>query len=112
MNARRNTRTGGVLERMVLPALEHGGYEYRIQVDIGQRLGIGHHFVDVIAASSLNDQGVMFNGASERSGAVGLVADDKCIFTTETWGVRKLDLQMESFATRSWHLNGGLTRIG
>ena len=49
MNARRNTRTGGVLERMVLPALEHGGYEYRIQVDIGRRLGIGHHFVDVIA---------------------------------------------------------------
>jgi len=49
MSARRNTRTGGVLERMVVPALELGGYAYRIQVDIGQRLGIGHHFIDVIA---------------------------------------------------------------
>jgi len=49
MSARRNTRTGGVLERMVVPALEHGGYTYQVQVDIGQRLGIGHHFVDVIA---------------------------------------------------------------
>jgi len=49
MSARRNTRTGGVLERMVLPALEHGGYTCQIQVNIGRRLGIGHHFVDVIA---------------------------------------------------------------
>jgi len=49
MSARRNTRTGGVLERMVLPALEHGGYTCQIQVNIGRRLGIGHHFVDVVA---------------------------------------------------------------
>ena len=45
----RNTRTGGVLEQMVLPALEQGGYAYKIQVKIGQRLGVGQHFVDVIA---------------------------------------------------------------
>src|SRR5437660_11832783 len=45
----RNTRTGGVLEQMVLPALDHGGYRYQLQVNIGQRLGCGHHFVDVIA---------------------------------------------------------------
>lgn len=45
----RNTRTGGVLEQMVLPALDQGGYAYKIQVNIGQRLGLGQHFVDVIA---------------------------------------------------------------
>lgn len=45
----RNTRTGGVLEQMVLPALHQGGYAYRVQVMIGQRLGCGHHFVDVLA---------------------------------------------------------------
>lgn len=49
MTGRRNTRTGGVLERMVLPALDHGGYLYKVQVNIGQRLGCGQHFVDVIA---------------------------------------------------------------
>ena len=47
----RNTRTGGVLEQMVLPALNQGGYEYRVQVNIGQRLGCGQHFVDVIFGS-------------------------------------------------------------
>jgi len=45
----RNTRTGGVLEQMVLPALDQGGYAYKVQVKIGQRLGCGQHFVDVIA---------------------------------------------------------------
>ena len=45
----RKTRTGGVLEQMVLPALDQGGYTYKVQVNIGQRLGCGQHFVDVIA---------------------------------------------------------------
>jgi PD-(D/E)XK nuclease superfamily protein len=49
MSARRNTGTGGVLERMVLPALDQGGYSHRVQVNIGQRLGCGQHNVDVIA---------------------------------------------------------------
>jgi hypothetical protein len=45
----RNTRTGGVLEAMVLPALEQGGYTYKTQVNIGKRLGLGRHMVDVVA---------------------------------------------------------------
>jgi len=45
----RNTRTGGVLELMVLPALQQGGYAYKTQVNIGKRLGLGQHNVDVIA---------------------------------------------------------------
>lgn len=49
MKAGRNTRTGGVLERMVLPALDEGGYTYRVQVKVGERLRCGSHFVDVIA---------------------------------------------------------------
>jgi hypothetical protein len=45
----RDTRTGGVLELMILPALERGGYSWRAQVAIGDRLGCGRHFIDVIA---------------------------------------------------------------
>lgn len=44
----RDTRTGGVLERMVLPALERGGYSCRTQVHLGQRLGGGKHLVDAV----------------------------------------------------------------
>ncbi len=45
----RDTRTGGVLERMVLPALECGGYAFRTQQHVGARLGGGRHLVDAIA---------------------------------------------------------------
>lgn len=44
-----NTRTGGVLEAMVLPALDRGGYRHRAQVAIGTRLGCGKHVVDAVA---------------------------------------------------------------
>ena len=45
----RNTRTGNVLERMLLPALEQGGYSYRVQEKLGKRFGIGSHIVDAVA---------------------------------------------------------------
>ncbi|MDI9457330.1 MAG: hypothetical protein QM344_05260, partial [Bacillota bacterium] len=38
-----------VLEQMVLPALNQGGYEYQTQVNIGQRPGGRRHIVDVVA---------------------------------------------------------------
>lgn len=44
-----NTRTGGVLEAMILPALDRGWYRYRAQVAIGDRMGCGRHLVDVVA---------------------------------------------------------------
>jgi PD-(D/E)XK nuclease superfamily protein len=47
--SRRDTGTGAVLERMVLPALEKGGYSYKSQIRIGQRFGGGSHFVDIVA---------------------------------------------------------------
>jgi len=37
------------LEAMVLPALEQGKYSWKVQVNIGQRLGCGRHNVDVVA---------------------------------------------------------------
>src|SRR5215510_13078988 len=45
----RNTRTGAVLESMILPSLRQGGYVYRVGINIGSRLGAGNHLIDVIA---------------------------------------------------------------
>ena len=45
----RNTRTGFVLERMVIPALEQGGYSHRLQEELGQRFGVSRHVVDAVA---------------------------------------------------------------
>ena len=45
----RNTTTGTVLENMILPALERGGYSHVEQFNVGSRFGGGRHIVDVIA---------------------------------------------------------------
>ncbi len=45
----RDTRTGFVLEEMVLPTLRQGGYTFRTQVDVGTRPGGARHLVDVLA---------------------------------------------------------------
>ena len=45
----RNTNTGGVLEAMVLPALERGGYTHRAQAETGTRPGGRRHMVDALA---------------------------------------------------------------
>ena len=47
---KRNTSTGAVLEAMVVPALERGGYQCRRQVSTGSRLGGGRHMIDAIAS--------------------------------------------------------------
>ena len=53
---RRDTRTGGVLENMILPALERGGYQHRKQVVIGTRLGGRSQKVDVLASRVESEQ--------------------------------------------------------
>lgn len=45
----RNTSTGGVLEAMIVPALERGGYDYETQVNVGLRCGGGVHKADAVA---------------------------------------------------------------
>ncbi|MFQ5768236.1 MAG: PD-(D/E)XK nuclease superfamily protein [Acidobacteriota bacterium] len=48
----RNTGTGAVLEQMILPASELGGYAHRKQVVVGTRPGGRRHKVDAIAEKS------------------------------------------------------------
>ena len=45
----RNTSTGAVLEAMVLPALERGGYSWRSQVAAGTRPGGRRQLIDAVA---------------------------------------------------------------
>jgi len=46
----RDTRTGSVLENMVLPALEMGGYSPSVQQIIGKRPGGRKHKIDIVAS--------------------------------------------------------------
>lgn len=44
-----DTRTGDIMERMILPALERGGYDCKRQVFIGRRPSGSKHYVDALA---------------------------------------------------------------
>lgn len=55
----RDTTTGHVLENMIIPALEKGGYKYESQVNIGKRVSGGKHIVDVLA--SKNDKNYLIS---------------------------------------------------
>lgn len=48
----RNTSTGAVLEAMIIPALERGGYALSRQTKLGFRLGGRRQVVDAIAKNS------------------------------------------------------------
>ena len=50
----RNTQTGKVMEEMMLHALDFGGYSVDTQVRIGERLGGGRHFADIVAKDGVN----------------------------------------------------------
>lgn len=47
--SKRDTGTGDVLEKMVLPSLERGGYECIKRTSVGKRPAGGKHIVDAIA---------------------------------------------------------------
>ena len=51
----RNTKTGKVLEQMIIPSLENGGYKCLPQQTIGERFGGGKHRVDAIAQDKLGE---------------------------------------------------------
>ena len=59
----RDTRTGTVLEQMILPALNKGGYIYKTQVNIGRRPGGKKHVVDVIAERNKDKILISLNGS-------------------------------------------------
>lgn len=48
----RDTGTGSVMEQMIVPALERGGYEVQSQVEVGKRPNGRRHYVDATASKN------------------------------------------------------------
>jgi hypothetical protein len=110
-----STRTGGVLERMILPALDQGGYAYAAQVQLGKRLGIGRHTVDAVAEKdgrklliSLKWQQV--SGTAEQKVPFEVI----CLLEALEVGQYEkayLVLGGEGWTLRSFYTTGGLKRF-
>ena len=109
----RDTRTGGVLEAMVLPALAKGGYTVQTQVLIGSRPGGGKHNVDAVASKegksfliSLKWQQV--NGTAEQKVPFELICLMDAVLRYELYSKAYLVLGGNSWKLREFYVSGGL----
>jgi len=110
----RNTRTGGVVEQMVLPALDQGGYTYKIQVNIGQRLGCGQHFVDVIAEKNarrilISMKWQQVSGTAEQKVPFEVICLLEAL-ESGNYGKAYLVLGGEGWTLRNFYVGDGLKR--
>ena len=108
----RDTGTGGVLEQMILPALARGGYAYKAQVKIGDRLGGGRHYVDVVAEKdgkkiliSLKWQQV--SGTAEQKVPFEVMSLAAAVLSGE-YAAAYLVLGGEGWKLRKFYIEGGL----
>src|SRR5437870_4986579 len=110
----RNTRTGSVLEAMILPALTQGGYRYLVQQVIGSRFGGGRHIVDAIAEK--NDHKYLVSLKWQQTGGT---AEQKVPFEvisladvvlTGAFAKAYLVLGGEGWTLRNFYVGGGLTK--
>jgi PD-(D/E)XK nuclease superfamily domain len=113
----RDTRTGSVLEQMVLPALERGGYDYQTQVNIGTRLGGRKHVVDIVAKDrqgltcliSLKWQQV--GGTAEQKVPFeAMCLTDAVLTSNDEYNKAYLVLGGEGWKLRDFFVNGGLAK--
>lgn len=100
---------------MILPALNRGGYHCRAQVAIGDRLGCGRHFVDVVA-----ERGGREVLVSVKWQQVAGTAEQKVPFEAiclldaiERGPYRKAYIVLggEGWKLRSFYVTGGLNRF-
>jgi hypothetical protein len=115
MTTLRDTDTGGVLESMILPALEHGGYTIETQVLIGRRIGGGRHKVDAVAVKpgrsvlvSLKWQQV--GGTAEQKVPFEVMCLAEALRSMPQFGAAYLVLGGEGWTLREFYASGGLEK--
>lgn len=114
MSPSRNTRTGGVLEAMVLPALDQGKYSWKVQVNIGQRLGCGQHNVDVVAEKGgrkllVSMKWQQVSGTAEQKVPFEVICLLDALSSGE-YGKAYLVLGGEGWTLRNFYTSGGLQK--
>ena len=109
----RDTKTGSVLEAVILPALSAGGYPVQTQAIVGKRPGGRNHKVDAVVSAP--DGPVLLSLKWQQ---VGGTAEQKVPFeviclamAVRTGGYRRAYLVLggEGWTLRNFYVSGGLS---
>jgi len=113
----RDTRTGYVLEQMIIPSLEHGGYTYEKQYNIGTRLGGGRHVVDVLAKDSEENKIIISLKWQQVSGTAeqkvpfeAMCLAETILSSQDAYKKAYLVLGGEGWRLRDFYTGGGLDK--
>lgn len=112
----RDTRTGGVLEAMVLPALRNGGYTYQSQAHVGQRIGGRKHIVDVLAEKAsrqilISLKWQQTSGTAEQKIPFEVICLVEALLQSDgRYQKAYLVLGGEGWSLRDFYTNGGLEK--
>jgi hypothetical protein len=113
----RDTGTGKILEAMIVPALQGGGYRTNVQQHVGERFGGGKHFVDVVAADadgrlfliSLKWQQVS-GTAEQKVPFEAICLAEAILHAKENYSKAYLVLGGEGWKLRDFFIKGGLQK--
>lgn len=113
--AKRNTKTGWVLEQMVLPALTQGQYMAQTQVHVGQRVGCGKHFIDAIAEKDgrkilVSVKWQQTSGTAEQKVPFEVICLNEVLTDSDTYEKAYLVLGGEGWTLRNFYTSGGLKK--
>ena len=110
----RDTGTGDVLERMVLPALDLGGYSSERQVIIGTRPGGRQHKVDLVAERNgkkwlVSMKWQQVSGTAEQKVPFEVICLAEAVQSGQ-WDGAYLVLGGEGWTLREFYTSGGLRK--
>jgi hypothetical protein len=113
----RDTGTGKILEAMIVPALQGGGYTCYFQHHVGERFGGGKHFVDAVAESKIGQKFLVSLKWQQVSGTAEQKVPFEAICLAETiingldeYSKAYLVLGGEGWKLRDFFIRGGLQK--
>jgi hypothetical protein len=103
---------------MVIPSLQHGGYECEIQAKLGTRLGTGRHVVDGVVTNKRTGERFLLSvkwqqvsGTAEQKVPFEIIClADALAHHGEMFGKAYLVLGGPGWSLRDTYLSGGLGR--
>jgi len=113
----RDTRTGAVLEQMIIPALTRGGYKFEKQVNIGLRPGGKKHIIDVLVKKSDNNiilislKWQQVQGTAEQKVPFEVIClADALLTNPDKYKKAYLVLGGDAWTLREFYISGGLKK--